>query len=202
MDWKKLVPLSGVLAVAAIVASFLITGETPDGDEAAATVSAFWKDHDTDGQMTGAILALGAFLFLVFSTNLAGTIRRAEGDAGGASALAYAGGIVFSIGAAIFAGINFTLGDFGGDIDPVGAQTLNALGEDMFFPLQVGVIAFFLGSGIGIVKTGILPKWIGWLAVVAGIVGLLGPLGFFAFMFLGLWTLVVSVMLFARAETA
>jgi hypothetical protein len=198
---KKLVPLSGVGAVAAIIAAFMIVGETPDGDAPINEVVSFYTKHDSDAQFSGALLALGSFLFLVFSSTLAGILRRAQGETGGSSALSYGGGIMFSVGVSIFAGLMFSLGDFGQDIDPSALQAIHVLSEDMFFPLAVGVVAFLIGSGIGVVKTGVLPKWLGWVAIVVGVVGLT-PIGFFSFMVLGLWTIIVSVMLAMRADTA
>lgn len=197
---KKLVPLSGVAAVAAIIAGFLVTGDTPDADAPINEVVSFYTKHDSDAQFSGALLALGAFLFLVFSSTLAGVLRRAEGVTGGSSALAYGGGILFATGIAIFAGLSFTLGDVGPDIDPSAVQALHVLNEDLFFPVAVGTVAFLVGSGIGIVKTGILPKWIGWVAIAIAVLGLT-PLGFVAFMLLGLFTLIASVTLAMRADT-
>jgi hypothetical protein len=201
MNANKLVPLTGVGAVAAIVAAFLILGETPDADAPLAEVVSFYTKHDSDAQFSGALLALGALLFLVFSSAMAGVLRRAQGDNGGPAAVSYAGGIMFAVGVAIFAGLTFALGDAAKDIEPGAVQSIHVLNEDLFFPVAVGVAAFMFGSGIGVVKTGALPKWLGWVAIVIGIVALT-PGGFAAFMLLGLWTLVASVMLSMRADSA
>jgi hypothetical protein len=198
---KRLVPLSGIVTVAAIFASFAIVGDTPDTDAPINEVVSFYTKHDSDAQFSGALSALAALMFLIFSSTVAGVLRRAEGDPGGASALAYGGGILFATGGAIFAGVSFTIGDTVKDIDPASLQTLHVLSEDLFFPVAVGTVAFLLGAGIGVVKTGVLPKWLGWAAIVVALVGIT-PIGFVSFPALGLWTLVVSVMLFMRADTA
>jgi hypothetical protein len=198
MTAKSLVPLSGIAAVAFIIASFAVSGETPDTDASVQEVVDFYTDNDSELQAAGGLLALGALFFLFFSTNVAGVLRRAQGETGGSSALSFAGGVLFTVGATIFAGISFTLGDAVDDIDPSAVQTLHVLNNDMFFPIAVGTAAFLLGSGIAIVKTGVLPKWLGWVAIVLGIVAVT-PLGFFAFTALGVWVLIVSVMLALRA---
>jgi hypothetical protein len=198
MNAKRLVPLSGVVAVGCIVGAFAVGGETPDVDASLQDVVSFYTDHDSDQQFAGLLLALGSLFFLFFSTNVAGLLRRAQGETGGSSALSFGGGVMFSVGVAIFAGIAFTLGDAANDIEPAALQALHVLGEDMFFPLAVGAAAFLLGSGIAIVKTATLPKWLGWVAIVLGVVAAT-PAGFFAFMGLGIWTLIVSVMLSLRA---
>jgi hypothetical protein len=198
MTAKSLVPLSGVAAVALIIGAFAVSGETPDTDAPINEVVSYYTEHDSDLQWSGLLLALGALFFVFFSTNVAGLLRRAQGETGGSSALSFAGGIMFAVGALIFAGIAFTQGDAADDIDPAALQTLHVMGNDMFFPVAIGTAAFLLGTGIAVVKTAALPKWLGWVAIVLGIVAAT-PAGFFAFMGLGIWTLIVSVMLSLRA---
>ena len=84
---------------------------------------------------------------------------------------------------------------------PTVIQTLNALGADMFFTVAVGTGAFLLGSGIATLKTGVLPRWLGWAAVVIGVIALT-PAGFFGFLALGVWTLIASVILAMRVNAA
>jgi hypothetical protein len=198
---KKLVPLSGVAAVIAILVSFAVVGETPDADAPVNEVVSYYTKHDSDAQFGGALLALGALLFLIFTTTVAGALRKAQGESGGSAALLYGGGILFATGLTIFAGLTFALGDVGTDIDPAAVQSLHVLNEDLFFPVAVGTVAFLLGGAAGILKTGVLPKWLAWLAILGVVIGLT-PLGFFAIGLLALFTLVSSVMLAMRADTA
>ena len=198
---KKLVPLSGVAAVIAILVSFAVVGETPDADAPVNEVVSYYTKHDSDAQFGGALLALGALLFLIFTTTVAGALRKAQGESGGSAALLYGGGILFATGLTIFAGLTFALGDVGTDIDPAAVQSLHVLNEDLFFPVAVGTVAFLLGGAAGILKTGVLPRWLAWLAILGVVIGLT-PLGFFAIGLLALFTLVSSVMLAMRADTA
>lgn len=201
MSAKKLLPLSGVAAVALIIAAFVVGGETPGVDGSANEVVSYYSDHDNDLMIASGLLGLGAFFFLVFSTTVAGLLRRAQGESGGSSALSFAGGIVFAVGLTIFAGLGFTAADAVDDVEPTVVQTLNALGEGMFFTVAVGTGAFLIGAGIAALKTGVLPTWLGWAAVAIGIIAIT-PIGWFGFMLLGVWTLIVSVMLSMRADTA
>lgn len=201
MSAKRLVPLSGVAAVALIIAAFGIGGDTPGADASVNEVVSFYTNHGNDQMAGGFLLGLGAFFLLVFATTVAGHLRRAEGEAGGSSALSFAGGAILAVGLLIFAGLAFTVGDVADTLDPSGLQTLHVLGEDMFMPLTIGNAAFLIGAGIGIVSTAALPKWLGWMAIIIGVAALT-PFGFYAFALLGLWTLIASVMLAMRAETA
>jgi hypothetical protein len=201
MSAKKLAPLSGVGAVALIIASFAVAGNTPGIGDSASKIASFYNDKDSQQMIAGGLLAWAALLFLVFATTLAGTLRKAQGETGGSSALSFGGGVIFTLGLAIFGAITFTLGDGANNLDPVAMQALNALNEDLFFPVAIGGGAFLLGGGTAILKTGTLPKWLGWLAIVIGVVAIT-PAGFVGFMALGVWTIIASIMLAMRAETA
>jgi hypothetical protein len=172
MNWKRLVPLSGILTVAFTLAAFLIPGDTPDLDAPLSEVASFYIDHDSNMMISGGLLGLAAFFFLVFSNAFAGALRKAEGETGGASALSYAGGIVLGVGLAVFGAINFCLGDVPDKISPEALQVFHVMNEDFFLPFAVGLVTYMVGTGAAIVKTGLLPKWIGWTAIVVAILGL------------------------------
>jgi len=198
MTARKLVPLSGIVAVVLIVLSFIVAGETPDTDDSIEEVVSFYTENDSD-QMVGAVLlAYGALFFLIFATALRNVLRRAE-DGAGASTLSFAGAILFVAGATIFAGIGFGLGDAADTIDESSLQTLHVLNNDMFLTVAVGLFAFLLGTGIAVLRTGVLPGWLGWVAVVAAVVAIT-PIFFVGFAVMGLWVLIVSVMLSLAAE--
>jgi hypothetical protein len=185
-----------------IVASFIIVGESPDLDAPASEVVSFYTDNDSSLQWGAALLALGAFFFLLFSTTVASLLRRDPAREGAAAAnFSLAGGIVFAVGATIFAGLAFAAGDAVDDVGPATLQTLHVLEMDMFFTVAVGTAAFLLGSGVGALRAGVLPRWLAWAAIVIGVIALT-PLGFFGFLALGIWTLVASAMLAMRAGSA
>jgi hypothetical protein len=201
MRSSQLLPLSGIGAVLLIAIGFIVGGEPPDIDAPAQEVATFYADHDGDQQIAAALVALGALLFLTFTAAIVTLLRRARGDASPAATVSFAGGIVFVVGLAILAGLTFTLGDAADDVGAETIQTIHVLGLDMFFPLAVGVAAFMLGTGIAARGTDALPAWLSWAAIVIGVLAVT-PAGFLAFLALGLWTLIVSVVLFMRARPA
>jgi hypothetical protein len=197
---RRLVPLSGAAGVALVIAAFLIGGDTPDIDASTGEVASFYTSNDSDQVLSGALLAYAVFFLAIFFSTVTGALRRAEVDRGASSAVAFAGGILLSGGFLIFAGLSFTLGDAGDSLDPAAAQALNALNEDLFFPVAVGTTLFLFGVGTAVLKTAMFPRWLGWVAIVGGVIGLT-PVGFFALAFLGLWVLISSIMMFTRADT-
>jgi hypothetical protein len=200
MTGKQLLPLSGVVAVLLILAAFIIGGESPEADDALREVVSYYTDNDTDVQIASALLALGAFFFLVFSATLSDLLRRARPESAVGPRLALVGGTVFAVGATIFAGLGFAAADVADDIAPGGIQAINALSMDMFFTVAVGTGTFLLGAGVAALNSGLLPRWLGWAAIVIGVVALT-PAGFFGFLALGVWVLIVSVLLSRRAAS-
>src|ERR1700675_5094473 len=107
MKGKKLVPLSGVLGVALIIGSFVLGGNSPDQNAGTAEVVSYYTNHHDKLMLAAGLLALGAFFMLVFTTTVAGAVRRASGETGGASALSFAGGVILVVGITLLAGIIF-----------------------------------------------------------------------------------------------
>jgi hypothetical protein len=192
MKLKTLVPLSGIVAVVLVIASFSIIGETPDLDAPSDEVASFYVAHDSDATASGLLLAVAGLLFLVFFAELRNFLRRAEQSGPGASTLSFAGGILLTVGLAIFAGLDVALGDVPDKIDPAALQTMNVLGEDLFPAFAIGVMAFLLATGAAIIGTGALPRWLGW-AIIVGALFAVSPLFPVAMLVLGLFTLFASV---------
>jgi hypothetical protein len=138
---------------------------------------------------------------IFFLGSLRRALRAAAGDEGGLSTVALLGGVVMAVGASIFAGIGFTLGDAADELPPAAILTLNALNSDMFFTVAVGTAVFNLALGLAVLRHGGLPRALGWVALVIGIAGLT-PLGFFAFLATGIVIVWASLALAMKADTA
>jgi hypothetical protein len=194
---ERLAPLSGLLFVAFVVGSFLLVGETPNVDDPANKVISFWQDNKDQAMFSSLLLGLAAAALVWFGASLRSTLQPAAGASDRPARLAFAGSVVLAVGLSIFAGINFTLADSVGDIPVSGTQTLNALGEDMFVTVGVGTMIFLLGLAVAILRTGGLPRWVGWVALVLGFVAI-SPAGFFSFLALGLIVPLLSILMFRR----
>jgi hypothetical protein len=190
----------GILFVVLVVIAFIVSGETPDVDDSQQSIVSFYVDNDSEQQIAASLLALGCVAFLFFLGTLRRALRVVAGDEGGLSTVALLGGLMMVVGASIFAGIGFTLGDFADELQatPEAIVALNALNNDLFFPVAVGTAVFNLGLGLAVLRHGGLPRWLGWLALVVGIVGLT-PAGFFAFLATGIVVIAASVALMRQA---
>lgn len=198
MNARQVGPLTGILFVVLVVIAFIVGGDTPDVNDSAETVRSFYINNDSEQQIAAALLALACVPLIFFLGTLRRTLRAVGGDEGGLSTVALLGGVMIAVGASIFAGITFTLGDAADHLPASATLALNALNTDMFITVAVGTAVFNLGLALAILRHGGLPRPLGWLALVVGIVALT-PAGFFAFLANGIVVVWASVVLTMRA---
>jgi len=209
VDAKRLLPLSGVVAIVLIFAGFIVAGNTPKGTTSAAKVVAFYGEHTAAQTISGVLLSLGALFFLVFAATFAARFRSEQGQA----VLCLLGAGVLVVGLATYAGLSIAMADVVGHVDSSALQALNVLagGPVFVFLLTVGTSAFLLGAAAMVFTGGVLPRWLAWWAVVFAVVGAipshvlggtLDHIGLLAFAGLGIWTLIASVILTTTDATA
>ena len=189
-------PLTGLLFVVLIVASFLVGGETPDADASAREVVDYWTDND-DVNMLGSVIECLAAVSLLF---FAATLRRSASRWTENSVLpsvAFAGGIVAAAGIGVDAAIRFAAADVAGDVDPAVLQTFSAAWANFFFPMVIGIATLVLATSLAGWRSGAVPKWLAVIGVLI-FVAFFTPAGFVAFLVSGVWIIVLSVMLSRR----
>jgi hypothetical protein len=197
MNARQISPLTGILFVVLVILAFIIGGESPSIDDSAQTIVDFYIDNDAEQQVAASLLALACVAFLFFLGTLRRALRAVAGDDGGLSTVVLLGGLMIVVGASLFAGITFTLGDAVDHLPAEAVLTLNALNSDLFFPVAVGTAVFNLGLALAVLRHGGFPRPLGWLALVVGIAGLT-PAGFFAFLATGIVIVWASVVLAQR----
>jgi len=201
MNTRLIAPLTGILFVVLAIAAFLVSGETPGTDDSRREIISYYLDNDSEVAISGALLALASVALAFFLGALRQALRAAAGDEGGLSTVVLLGGLMIIVGASIFAGLAFTLGDAADELPASAVLTLNALNSDLFFPVAVGIAVFNLGLGLAVLRHRGLPRPLGWVALVIGIAGLT-PAGFFAFLATGIVIVWVSVVLAQRSSVS
>jgi len=192
--WPAFAPLAGIVFVALAVLAFAVGGETPDINDSPVKILKYYNDHDTKNIWASAFLAWGTVFFFFFLGVLRSALQAAEGGASRLSAVAFGGGLILGVGMLSFAGFTFTLADGADHLTPDAAQALNALNSDFFFPVAVGLGTLLLATALCSIRSKLFPAWLSWITLIIGIAALT-PVGFFAFLLFGLWTLLVSVLL-------
>jgi hypothetical protein len=169
MDGKTwLAPLTGILFIIVLVVGFVVSGEPPDPtDEPAQEIVDFYVDNKSSVMVGSILQAIAGALFIFFGGYLFRTLRAAGAEA--SAIVTLAGTVAFALGMALDGTINFTLAETADDIGPDAVQALSALWNNDFLPFSMGLLVFLMGFGASIVRHGVLPKWIGWVAIVASL---------------------------------
>jgi hypothetical protein len=198
-EW--LVPLTGVAFVVVGIVGFLIGGEPKSADQPVNEVVDFYLDNK-DSVEIGAILGVAASALLIFfGAYLRQALRAAAGEGELLSLVSFIGLVLVGFGFAIDGTISFALAEAADDIDPIAVQSLQALWDNDFLPIMLGVLAFLWATGISVIRSGALPKWLGWVMIVLGIAAVT-PIGFVSFLGSAILVLVISVLLSLRARSA
>ena len=201
-EW--LVPLLGVLFLVLLIASFIIQGEPKDASHPADEVKNWYLDNKDSAEISAFIGTVAAAALIFYGAYLRKVLAVAQGE--GAEAmlpiLVLIGLTVVAVGGAIDNMLMFATAERADDIPAGSVQTIQAIWDNDFLPLAMGVLVFNWSVGLAVLKSGALPKWMGWAAVVFGVLGLAGPIGFVGVMGAALWVIVSSIMLSLRARSA
>ena len=164
-----LAPLTGLVAVALLIAGLFLSTKSPDTREGGLTILDFYVDNDSEQTASAILLAYGSLFLVLFAGALRSGLRRGRNDVEGLATLAFGGGLVMAMGPLILAGTTLALTQNGDTLDPVAAQAINALVDGIWIiSFLVGQSVLLLALGVGILRGGALPSWLGSVAVVLG----------------------------------
>lgn len=195
-----LTPLTGVAFVVVGIIGFSISGEPTSADEPAREIVDFYVDNK-DSVQIGAIIGVVAGLLLIFfGAHLREVLSGGAGEGETLPLVSFIGLVLVAFAFAIDGTILFALAEAADDIDPVAVQSLQALWDNDFLPIMLGVLTFLWATGISVIRSGVLPKWLGWLMLLLGIVGVT-PIGFVSAIGTAILVLALSILLSLRARS-
>ena len=198
-EW--LVPLTGVGFIVVGIVSFIVGGEPKSADDPVREIVAYYVDNK-DSVQAGAFIGVAATVLLVFfGAYLRRFLRAAAGDGEMLSIVSFIGIAIVAVGFAIDTTILIALSEAADDINPIAVQSLQALWDNDFVPIMLGVLLFLWATGLSVIRTGVLPKWLGWVMVVLGVLGVT-PIGFVSVIGAAILVLVLSILLSVRARSA
>jgi hypothetical protein len=187
-----------VLFVVLAIIGFAIAGEPPSADDDVQEIVDFYVDNDSAIWISAGVLLAALLSLLVFASYLRRLFTEAEVGRSLLPGLILVGASIIAVGAAIDMTIMLALTESVEDIEPDAVQALQALWDNDFAPIALGTLVFLLSVGLSVIRTGALPKWLGWIAIVLVVVGFT-PAGWLAFIGMGILIVVASITLAVRA---
>ena len=194
MNRNWIAPLCGLAFVVVAVICFALTGEGQDpAKKSAEQIANYYKDHDDKNELAAFLLGFAGILLLFFAGWVRQLLRAAEGERGMLSAVSFGALVVVVAGLGVGATIHLALVDYVDKVPPAVTQTINTIDYDFFIPFALGMTAFLLSTGIAVVRTAALPKWLGWVAILLGVASFT-PVGFFGFLGGLLWIAIIAIV--------
>jgi hypothetical protein len=199
--FEKFLAISGILA--AIV--FVVVGfdATPPAVDAGANERVQWYlSHKGTTAVSGFGAGYFGILMVFFTTEIRRALRSGEAGESTYSSVAMAGGIL--VAAASFVGALVTLATLeAADKGQEAAVTTFAFLNDFgWLPLIASLAVFYLGTGVGGLRTAALPTWLSIVTIVLGVMCVLGPAGVAAWFATPVWMAVTAVVLWRRMPSS
>jgi hypothetical protein len=197
-DWW--VPLTGVAFFVLGIIAFVVGGEPKDVEEPVDEIVAFYVDNKDSVQIGAVMGVLAGVLLIFFGAYLRKVLRAAAGPGEILSTVSFVGLAFVALGFAIDGTIYFALAEAADNIDPAAVQSLQALWDNDFLPIMLGVVCFLWATGLSVIQSGVLPRWLGAAMILLGILAAT-PIGFVGFFGAAIAVLVISIMLTLRARS-
>jgi hypothetical protein len=213
--WERAAGAGGILFVVLVLVSALLPGAPPSTSDPALKIAKYFTDH-SDAIREASFLGIIATVPIVWwAAAMYRMLDRATGNArlgvmavvGVAIATAAAGvsSVIFAVVA--MAGVT-------GSGGVAGTKFYYLLGTNLTSLVAIGT-ALVVGSvSAGILRSGMMPKWIAWLGVLVTVLSvggsLIGVSGndavmgvlFASFLTFSLWLVVVSIVMLRKPATA
>jgi len=194
---QRLLGVAGLVFVALFIASGSIAPQSPNSHASAAKVIAYYHEHKTAIFVQAYIIQVaileGIFFFWFLRDRLSVFAPNRP-----LANIGFAGAVLFAASGGIAAGTLWCLADAVNHVGPSTMQTLNVMQNDFNGVLaSAGVALFLVGTGIALIRSATLPRWLGWVAIVLAVPalafpGLGGPAA-------GLWILIASIAMLVLA---
>ena len=197
--FARFLPLAGVLAGLLFFVGLLLNRSDPSSETGFAETVSYWQADRGRHQIVGLLLApLIAFLLVFFGTGLR---RRLERDSGGSGhgSVAFGGALLAAGAFALVGMLEGAMTNAAHEGQQQAVYTLNQLHSYDWLAWNAAFAAMLLATGLGALRNGMLPAWLGWATIVIG-GSLLTPLGFFGFILVPVWLIVVGLWLARSAS--
>jgi len=193
--FEKFLPAAGTLAGILFAISGYLAHTPENASDNPVTAMA---GHETQNYIALVAAALFAVTMAFFTVAIRQALRSGEPGESTYSSAAFAGGVMVAVTSALNAWIMISLLDAVDSKDVPAAHVLSTLGINSWLPFMAAAAVLLLSTGLGGLRTAVLPKWLAIVTVVLGVCCLGGPTGFLVWFAMPVWCIVTSVVLVRR----
>ena len=197
LNMRRWVAIGGLVFVV-LLGLAIVLFSLPGTQGSAATIANSYADHRTAVGISAYLIAAAVLEGVFYFWYLRDVISTTESNKRLAT-IGFAGALLFAASGGLAAGLFWATYDLVGHAPAATFQAVNAMQNDtVAFLLGPGVAIFLIANGAALIRSGLLPKWLGWLAVVGGVVAIVLPvaLGPYA---AGVWILVASIVMLVQS---
>lgn len=205
--WERRGSWGGILTAILTIVVFALPGEPAKTSASSREIAQYVRDEGDEQRWATYVGALAVIALLWWLGSVWRLIRRAEGGTPRLAVVATAGGVVAAVlilvSGVILAAIPIT----GADLSPTGQRAFYVIGTNLGMATVFGFATFVGAFSVVIIRSRVLPVWLGWAGVLIAVIGAFGGgtvtstrhvffyTSFVAFMGLVLWILVVSILM-------
>jgi Domain of unknown function (DUF4386) len=204
---ERWAPIGGILFVVLMVSGSFLVSDVPKADAPQQEITNYLADGGNHTRnIVGAYLwVIGALAFLWFLTRLRSDLRKAEGEQGALSTLAFGAGVAFAavwmVSAVGFSAVAYAVELRDAPItDPDLVRALPAAGGWLLLLGGgfAGLLVLLAVSGATL-RTGVYPRWLGWLGIVAAI-ALLFDVVYLNILPFWVWVFIAAIVMLRQPE--
>jgi hypothetical protein len=204
MQTTRWLPLSGaVFVILAVVAVVALGGDTPQTDDSAAKINAFYDDQSWRQGIAAFVFSASIPFLVIFAATLASVLSPGSGSQSIWRHVLIGGGVLTGATVALSSLFHFALVDAADNhVSPTALQALNVLDANTWVAFNPGLGVFMIGAAGCLLTLSADRRWPGWLALFLGIVLFIPFADFFALIATLLWIIVMSIIVFRRQQRA
>jgi len=215
VKWERAAGAGGILFVVLVLVSAIVPGTPPSTTDSAIKITEWFHDHG-DAIRVATMLGLVATIPLVWWTSaIYRWLERATGNArlGIIAAIGVAIGAVAAGVSSIVYSVVVVMGELvSGGVN--GTKLYYVLGTNLNALVAVGTALTVGAVSAGILRTGMMPKWLGWFGAFVALLSVGGSLiavsgndvvftcAFASFLGFALWLLIVSIVMLRKPAAA
>lgn len=173
LRWQRLLALSGAaFALLFVVGWFTGGGITPHYAAPDQDWTNWARDNRWNGRISAFLMLLAGFVFLYFMGAIRSVLGSAESPVRGSGQLArvvFGGALTGMAGMAMASVTLAAASTNGADVNPVVSKAVATAAGGPFLVAAMGFAAFLMAAGLLTLRTGVLARWTGMVALIGAV---------------------------------